>query len=78
MTDDYAYETNAATSGNTALLDLVTLGIGGTRDSDYDAGGYLDLVNLGANVLDFTFDDAAATTRSTPSTGSCSASFSPT
>ncbi len=58
--DGYAYETNAATSGNTALLDLVTLGIGGTRDSDHNAGGYLDLVDLGANDIDFTFDDAGS------------------
>ncbi len=60
VSDGYAYETNAATSGNTALLDLVTLGIGGTRDSDHDAGGYLDLVDLGANDVDFTFDDAGS------------------
>ena len=60
VSDGYAYETNAATSGNTALLDLVTLGIGGTRDSDHDAGGYLDLVDLGANDIDFTFDDAGS------------------
>ena len=45
---------------HTALLDLVTLGIGGTRDSDHDAGGYLDLVDLGANDIDFTFDDAGS------------------
>jgi RHS repeat-associated protein len=63
ITDSYSYEPNSALTGNTATLDLVTLGIGGTRDYGFDAGGYLDLVDLGANDVDFTFDAAGQLAR---------------
>jgi RHS repeat-associated protein len=58
ITDTYSYEANSGTTGNTARLDVVNLGIGGTRDYTFDSGGFLDLVDLGANQVDFTFDAA--------------------
>jgi RHS repeat-associated protein len=63
ITDSYGYEANSGLTGNTARLDLVTLGIGGTRDYSFDAGGFLDLVDLGANDVDFTFDAAGQLAR---------------
>jgi RHS repeat-associated protein len=58
ITDTYSCEANSGVTGNTARLDVVNLGIGGTRDYTFDAGGFLDLVDLGANQVDFTFDAA--------------------
>jgi RHS repeat-associated protein len=63
ITDGYGYEANSGLTGNTARLDLVTLGIGGTRDYGFDAGGFLDTVDLGANDVDFTFDAAGQLAR---------------
>jgi RHS repeat-associated protein len=57
-TDTYSHEANSGATGNTARLDVVNLVIGGTRDYTFDAGGFLDLVDLGANQVDFTFDAA--------------------
>jgi RHS repeat-associated protein len=58
LTDTYDYLPNAGATGNTAELDLVNLGGGGTRDYTFDAGGFLDSVVAGANTIDFAFDDA--------------------
>ena len=49
--DTYVYLTNG--TGNTPILDQVTLGIGGTRDYTWGAAGHLEEVAAGANVLDF-------------------------
>jgi RHS repeat-associated protein len=58
LTDSYSYAANSGNTGNTATLDLVSLGVGGTRDYTFDLGGYLDLVDAGANDVDFMFDAA--------------------
>jgi RHS repeat-associated protein len=58
LTDSYSYESNSGATGNTATLDLVSLGVSGTRDYTFDLAGYLDLVDAGANQVDFTFDAA--------------------
>ena len=55
--DTYAYTSNG--TGNTPILDQVSLGIGGTRAYTWDAAGNLDQVAAGANVIDFTFDQAS-------------------
>ncbi len=55
--DTYAYTSNG--TGNTPILDHVTLGVGGTRAYTWDAAGNLDQVAAGANVIDFTFDQAS-------------------
>jgi len=56
VTDTYQYLVNDAT-GNSPVLDQVTLGIGGTRGYTWDAAGNLDRVGANANVIDFAFDD---------------------
>ncbi|MEO8276994.1 MAG: RHS repeat-associated core domain-containing protein [Thermoanaerobaculia bacterium] len=58
LTDGYVYDPNSGATGDTAVLDVVNLGVMGTRDYTFDAGGYLNQIAAGANVLDFTFDDA--------------------
>ena len=57
ITDTYSYTPNGAT-GNTALLDSVSLagGTGGTRDYGFGAAGHLEVLDAGANVLDFSND----------------------
>jgi RHS repeat-associated protein len=54
-TDTYQYVVNAG-SGNTPILDLINLGVGGTRDYTWGAAGHLEEVAAGANVLDFGAD----------------------
>ena len=56
VTDTYQYLANDAT-GDSPVLDQITLGIGGTRGYTWDAAGNLDQVAAGANIIDFTFDD---------------------
>ena len=58
--DGYQYTTNAS-AGDTPILDLVNLAVGGTRDYAWDAAGNLDQVatGTGGNSVDFTFDDAS-------------------
>ncbi|MGD2071848.1 MAG: RHS domain-containing protein, partial [Gemmatimonadota bacterium] len=51
-TDTYTYLTNS-TTGNTPILDQVTLAVGGTRDYTWGAAGHLEEVAAGANVIDF-------------------------
>ncbi len=55
-TDTYGY--TAGASGNTPLLDSIALGVGGTRDYTYGPAGHLEEVASGANVIDFTPDEA--------------------
>ncbi|HSL83931.1 MAG TPA: hypothetical protein VLF66_14245, partial [Thermoanaerobaculia bacterium] len=54
--DTYVYTSNG--TGNTPILDLINLGVGGTRDYTWGLAGHLEEVAAGANVLDFTNDDA--------------------
>ncbi|MFN7942352.1 MAG: hypothetical protein U0X73_12200 [Thermoanaerobaculia bacterium] len=58
LTDGYVYTDNSGSTGDTALLDVVNLGVGGTRDYTFDGGGYLGQISAGANVLAYTFDAA--------------------
>jgi RHS repeat-associated protein len=55
-TDTYSYLPNAA-AGNTALLDQITLAVGGTRDYAYGPAGHLEQVTAGANEVLFGSDD---------------------
>ena len=55
-TDTYNYPTNG--TGNTPVLSSVTLAVGGSRDYTFGTAGHLDDVTAGANVIDFTVDDA--------------------
>ena len=55
-TDTYAYATNAA-SGNTAILEAITLAVGGARDYQFGAAGHLEQVTAGANEVIFASDD---------------------
>ncbi|MDX1996402.1 MAG: hypothetical protein SF066_01680 [Thermoanaerobaculia bacterium] len=50
FTDSYQYVPNAATPtpGNTAILDQIGLGIGGTRDYGFGPAGHLDEIVSGA------------------------------
>jgi len=56
VTDTYTYLTNTG-GGNTAILDQITLGVGGTRDYQFGAAGQLEQVTAGANEVVFTSDD---------------------
>ncbi len=56
VTDSYSYASNG--SGNTPILSSIALGAGGTRDYTYGVAGHLELVAAGAEVVDFTSDDA--------------------
>ena len=62
-TDSYLYTSNG--SGNTPILDQISLGVGGTRDYTWDAAGNLDQVAAGANVIDFSSIRPAAWPRQT-------------
>jgi len=57
QTDTYIYAPNAAT-GNTPILDQVTLGVGGTRDYTWGAAGHLEEVGTMANPVDLVWDAA--------------------
>ena len=66
-TDTYSYTANG-TGGNTARLSTIDLATFGTRSYTYTAAGHVEDVTAGANVVDFTWDDAgrlAASDRST-------------
>jgi RHS repeat-associated protein len=55
--DTYVYETNTAGTGNRSRLDLVNLGMTGTRDYTFGDAGHLEQVVAGANVVNFTSDE---------------------
>jgi RHS repeat-associated protein len=58
-TDVYHYQQNTvAPSGNTPLLDFVSVAGPGTRQYNYGDAGHLDDVDANGNVIDFTSDDA--------------------
>ncbi len=53
--DTYVYAANAG-GGNTPILDVVNLGVMGTRDYTWGAAGHLEEVNAAGNVIDFGAD----------------------
>ncbi|MGB6363233.1 MAG: RHS repeat-associated core domain-containing protein [Thermoanaerobaculia bacterium] len=55
-TDSYNYVSNG--TGNTPLLESVSLFGSGSRDYEFGLAGHLELVTAGANSIDFTSDDA--------------------
>jgi len=75
--DTYSYTPNAGLPpGHTALLDAVALagGAGGTRDYTFGPAGHLELLDAGANVLDFG-NDVVGQLASVTRTAEHSASF---
>jgi len=66
-TDTYNYVTNG-TGGNTAQLSSIDLSTFGTRDYLYTPAGHVDSVTAGANVVDFSWDDAGRLSQSDRST----------
>ncbi len=57
-TDIYQYLANAAASGNTAKLDQIALGAGGSRVYTFDAAGNQTGVDEDGDPVTYTFDDA--------------------
>ncbi len=57
-TDIYQYLANAAASGNTAKLDQIALGAGGSRVYTFDAAGNQIEVDENGDPVTYTFDDA--------------------
>jgi RHS repeat-associated protein len=58
-TDVYHYHKNtAAPPGNTPILDFIAVAGSGNRQYNYGDAGHLEEVEAGANVIDFTSDDA--------------------
>ncbi len=57
-TDIYQYLANAAASGNTAKLDQIALGAGGSRVYTFDAAGNQIGIDENGNPVTYTFDDA--------------------
>lgn len=55
LAETYQYLVNGS-GGNTPVLDVLNLGVGGTRDYTYGLAGHLEEVAAGANVLDFGAD----------------------
>ncbi len=62
VTDTYAYLSNAAL-GNSAQLDEIQLGAGGTRSFTYDAAGNQTRVDTGGGAVDRAYDDAGRLSR---------------
>jgi RHS repeat-associated protein len=60
--DVYDYLENLA-GGNLPQLDTIQLGVGGTREYQYDEVGNQTQVASGANVVDFSYDDASRLAR---------------
>ncbi len=56
-TDSYSYAANAAGSGNTAVLQQIQLGAGGTRDYTSGSAGHLELIAEGADQVDLGNND---------------------
>lgn len=53
--DIYVYPSNG--TGNQPQLSQIQLGMGGTRDYGYGTAGHVELVQSGANPIDFGIDD---------------------
>ncbi len=62
LVQNFTYQQNSSATGSTALLTSVCQEMGVfcpvLRTYSSDAGGYLDAIQAGANVIDFTFDAA--------------------
>jgi RHS repeat-associated protein len=72
--DVYDYLENLA-GGNLPQLDTIQLGVGGTREYQYDEVGNQTQVASGANVVDFSYDDASRLARIQRASASASASL---
>ncbi|MCP4249234.1 MAG: hypothetical protein GY778_19495, partial [bacterium] len=60
--DNYTYVPNSA-AGNSAQLDQIQLGAGGTKTFAYDAAGNQTQVDSGGDAVDRTYDDAGRMSR---------------
>ena len=74
ITDTYTYVANAA-SGNSAQLDEIQLGAGGTTIFAYDAAGNQTQVDSGGDVVDRTYDDAGRMSRQERASAGASTDF---
>ncbi|MDY7091564.1 MAG: RHS repeat-associated core domain-containing protein [Acidobacteriota bacterium] len=73
-TDTYAYQPNGA-SGNTAILDTITLASTGTKTYTYGPAGHLEQVTAPANEITFLSDAAGRLTRLERPAGDASSDF---
>ena len=74
ITDTYTYVANAA-SGNSARLDEIQLGAGGTTIFAYDAAGNQTQVDSAGDVVDRTYDDAGRMSRQERASAGASTDF---
>ena len=74
VADTYTYVANAA-SGNSARLDEIQLGAGGTTIFAYDAAGNQTQVDSGGDVVDRTYDDAGRMSRQERASAGASTDF---
>ena len=74
VTDTYTYIANAA-SGNSARLDEIQLGAGGTTIFAYDAAGNQTQVDSAGDVVDRTYDDAGRMSRQERASAGASTDF---
>ena len=74
VTDVYSYSPNAST-GNTAILQQIQLGIGGFKTYTYGPAGHLEQVNAGGNGIDLTSDAAGRLSRLERQAGDARADF---
>ena len=74
VTDTYTYVANAA-RGNSARLDVIQLGAGGTTAFAYDAAGNQTQVDSAGDVVDRTYDDAGRMSRQERASAGASTDF---
>ncbi|MDY7095208.1 MAG: RHS repeat-associated core domain-containing protein, partial [Acidobacteriota bacterium] len=74
VTDTYAYQPNGA-SGNTAILDTITLGVTGTKIYTYGPAGHLEQVSAPANETTFHSDAAGRLARLERPAGDAASDF---
>jgi RHS repeat-associated protein len=72
--DTYVYTSNG--TGNTPILDLVNLGVGGARDYTWGAAGHLEEVAASGNVIDFDSDAEGRLASSARAVAEVAASYS--
>ncbi|HSL81643.1 MAG TPA: RHS repeat-associated core domain-containing protein, partial [Thermoanaerobaculia bacterium] len=73
--DGYQYLANGS-GGNTPVLDVVNLGVGGTRDYTWGGAGHLEEVAAGANLIDFASDAEGRLSTTVRAAADVSASYS--
>ena len=74
VVDTYSYLPNAAL-GNSAQLDEIALGAGGTRAYAYDTAGNETQVDTAGDVVDRTYDDASRMSRQERPSASAATDF---